>query len=1108
VSRKGKHKIRLNDPAAILTAFLADIGKVSDGPKTPQSCGKSLAAVLKGGLSFCNKPKEPCPQEEGLTERKRARAHPIVEFSDAQPDGCDFSQCLAPADPDDELRFGALIRDAPHPHESVTLVPPSCSLMGKDSPVKFLSAVEPTCSSDSDRSKELRKVEKRVSIPSDQELSRRPSHHEQLLCGSDGIFVVEHPAKPQSPRATPHDVGSLPGEAAGHVNPELHQLSTMSAEDDVLVASQPLHALQCGKDGEVLGSFYSQMELTSVADRPSRFLRAHRHSAEDGSRATLPSQAARRVKFNRLTILDEVTGESLSEAGGQVWIASQPTVVQKPILRKIVPQATTVATTAPRLPRGSKKAVQKRARFDAVMDPFGENINSTAQKVQRVEHHFDSPQSPILDPSNPLTRILGWNQDAVPPISVPEQLCHLLRQHQWAGLNFMWRRLILDEDPLKCLGDRLKVHSRKGVTPAAAASRLAELISPKRRIADMLEASGDAAKGLGNEDGSPVQVEAERAPIPRGCVLAHAMGLGKTMTTVAFLFCAWRLLDRQHGEKGTMPRALRCIVVVPKPVAFHWVREINRWAEVCCEEPITVFFLSGETKTDKLALLREWEQSISRSVLIIPHGLFGSIMNVAGAETSAPSKRRGHPRSAAKVKIRECFWGEETIPDDEENEGDVGESVRQRTRCASYRQCRDIIASSTTLLVVDEAHKMHSSHSKLFQATQRLPARIMRVALSGTPIVNPHSPSQNLITLLQFVYPQLRTWRDLSPDTLDALSRVFIHQRGLETIRQELPSIVENTVRVAFSETQQKMFTELICCSAEKGRVPRRRILDTVSRTIMISNHTELVADWLRSRGVDEHTRMEDIASIGAEKRSVLWAMPSLQIPCAFDVDDDGPMASLKHNTKMCCLLHLLRIALASREKVIVFSHSVKTLFLMGFMMTQLGLSDVEDFAMLDGRVPCHVRDRIVERFNDPDSSLAVMLLSFASCSVGINLTGAQRVILYDPSWRQTSEAQAIFRAVRFDQQHSVVYVNRLVSDNLVETKLSCLIGSDGCDSTSVVDNVTAAELIESVGKQVSAPVASIATPATEPTDRALQLLHREMKNIVVEILGTRSAVV
>jgi DNA excision repair protein ERCC-6 len=91
-------------------------------------------------------------------------------------------------------------------------------------------------------------------------------------------------------------------------------------------------------------------------------------------------------------------------------------------------------------------------------------------------------------------------------------------------------------------------------------------------------------------------------------------------------------------------------------------------------------------------------------------------------------------------------------------------------------------------------------------------------------------------------------------------------------------------------------------------------------------------------------------------------------------------------------------------------------------------------FGRLDGSTNVASRQRLVDTFNN-DESYFGMLMTTRTGGVGLNLTGADRIILYDPDWNPQTDAQARERAWRFGQEREVT-IYRLIAAGTVEEKI------------------------------------------------------------------------
>jgi SNF2 family DNA or RNA helicase len=121
----------------------------------------------------------------------------------------------------------------------------------------------------------------------------------------------------------------------------------------------------------------------------------------------------------------------------------------------------------------------------------------------------------------------------------------------------------------------------------------------------------------------------------------------------------------------------------------------------------------------------------------------------------------------------------------------------------------------------------------------------------------------------------------------------------------------------------------------------------------------------------------------------------------------------LQGSVKLRVLMKMLRRLRREQHRVLVFSQSRSMLDIIRHLIdTELD----EDVFVIDGSVVGRNRQGIIDEFNagsatGDDGTPGICLLSTKACGTGITLTGADRVIIYDPSWNPAEDRQAVDRA-------------------------------------------------------------------------------------------------
>lgn len=138
--------------------------------------------------------------------------------------------------------------------------------------------------------------------------------------------------------------------------------------------------------------------------------------------------------------------------------------------------------------------------------------------------------------------------------------------------------------------------------------------------------------------------------------------------------------------------------------------------------------------------------------------------------------------------------------------------------------------------------------------------------------------------------------------------------------------------------------------------------------------------------------------------------------------------ANQEYCGKWKILKRLLQFWHANGDKVLVFSHSVRLLQMLRMLFTSTTSYTV---SYLDGSMKYEDRQRTVNDFN-ADPTQFVFLISTRAGGVGLNITSANKVVVFDPNWNPAYDLQAQDRAYRIGQQRDVE-VFRLISAGTIE---------------------------------------------------------------------------
>ena len=293
--------------------------------------------------------------------------------------------------------------------------------------------------------------------------------------------------------------------------------------------------------------------------------------------------------------------------------------------------------------------------------------------------------------------------------------------------------------------------------------------------------------------------------------------------------------------------------------------------------------------------------------------------------------------------------------------------------------------------VLDEAQYIKNAASVGAGAVRRLEADA-RFAITGTPMEN--HPGE-LWSIFDFALPgylgtfssfMQRYGEGKEADHLSRRIRPFLLRRLKNDVLTELPEKTENTITVEMTPDQSRIYW-----AALQRLKPNAYDLGGSGRFRVLAALTEL-------REICGH--------------------PSLVLP-----------EYAGSSGKMELLMDLLAGGLESGHRALIFSQFTRMLRIIERRLT---VSGVECF-YLDGETPARERVARVNRFNEGEGQ--VFLISLKAGGSGLNLTGADWVVHYDPWWNPAAEDQATDRAHRIGQKRPVT-VTRLVTRNTIEEQV------------------------------------------------------------------------
>ncbi len=337
-------------------------------------------------------------------------------------------------------------------------------------------------------------------------------------------------------------------------------------------------------------------------------------------------------------------------------------------------------------------------------------------------------------------------------------------------------------------------------------------------------------------------------------------------------------------------------------------------------------------------------------------------------------------------------------PDRAEESAALGSPDLVITSYGTLARDLDLFQRIPFLCVVgDEAQHLKNRKTQSAQAMSSLSSE-GRVLLTGTPIENSVA---DLLSLLEFLLPGARP--ELPP-TSRGDERIWHEQRIL---KESAPYLLRRNKREVAPELPEKIEQVLYLEMTDE----QSACYDEIRR----SAETEL--DKLAEAGASE----------GALRMKTLTQLLRLrQVCCDPRLFEESFPAD--QSAKLNAFRELLYTCLEGGHRMLVFSQFVKVLRLLERELEAASLP----FCYLDGSS----RDRMaqVDRFQE-DESVPVFLISLKAGGTGLNLTGADVVVHFDPWWNPAAEAQASDRAHRIGQDKQVT-VYKLITSGTVEERV------------------------------------------------------------------------
>ena len=307
-------------------------------------------------------------------------------------------------------------------------------------------------------------------------------------------------------------------------------------------------------------------------------------------------------------------------------------------------------------------------------------------------------------------------------------------------------------------------------------------------------------------------------------------------------------------------------------------------------------------------------------------------------------------------------------------------------------------------IIADEAQYLKNSNTKNAKAIKEIKAET-RYALTGTPIENSLA---ELWSIFDFIMPgYLFTYRKfkniyetpiVKEEDKQAMAKLkmliepFVLRRNKKEVLTELPEKTVTVLSNEMNEEQQNIYLTYLAKAKQE------------------------IAEKVEIDGF-ENSQMQILAALTRLRQ--ICCHPSLFV----EGYNEG-------SSKLEQCIEIIEEAINGGHKILLFSGYTS---MFEIIEKELKKRSIEYFK-LTGATKIDERMKMVDEFNE-NSNIKLFLISLKAGGTGLNLTGADMVIHYDPWWNISTENQATDRAYRIGQKNNV-QVYKLITKNSIEEKI------------------------------------------------------------------------
>ncbi|KAI9777077.1 MAG: hypothetical protein M1816_004923 [Peltula sp. TS41687] len=528
----------------------------------------------------------------------------------------------------------------------------------------------------------------------------------------------------------------------------------------------------------------------------------------------------------------------------------------------------------------------------------------------------------------------------------------------------------------------------------------------------------------------------------RGCLLAHEMGLGKTMQVITLLVTiAEAARSPIQGIFEQVPEGLRSsrtLIICPAGLSNNWHDEILLWAPQAPLGRLSKID-SATSKPHRVREIAAWHEE--GGILIISYHMFRDLI------LNNPTKGSSNP------------------PIDS----------------VTHERLKTQLFDGPTIVVADEAHHLKNENNSITVSASQFKTR-SRIALTASPLAN--NLKEYFYTINWVAPGYLGPWGEFNAKYVDPIEHGIYKDSSIREMRRSLKMLhvlktdlepkvqradvsvlkanittkTEFVIRVPLTPLQKQAYTLFLRSLLSKGgsKAASEGLLDGLGILTLLCIHPQCLFEYLKTR---QRTRSQS----RVERRKLLSQEAANPIPISrlgiedAELDDTHMLSpeppeeilvdtfipeqlalftgfgegltSPTHSCSIPILMQILDAAAKAGDKCLIFTQRKP---IMDYLANLLTINK-RTFSRLDGHTVMSTRHKHVKDFNK-NGPPYIYLLATRAGGLGINLPAANRVIIMDFHFNPAWETQAIGRAYRLGQKKPVYVYRFLAGGTIMDT--------------------------------------------------------------------------